>query len=101
MAISAVSISFVGRLSELCPSPLGCMQKGSGGTPPGQNQVEPPKGFSLKVDFRMVSVDAIVRTRQGSMAGNMQVSDFLVYDDDALMPTIRRAGRLRVRAELP
>jgi Ca-activated chloride channel family protein len=40
-----------------------------------------PKNFSLKIDVDLVTVDAIVRDRQGAIVGELQAGDFAIYDN--------------------
>ncbi len=48
----------------------------------GQKDQEPARGgFNLKVNVELVTVDAIVRNRQGALVDGLSVDDFAVYDD--------------------
>lgn len=48
---------------------------------PAQNQGAAPKDFSLKVSVDLVTIDTIVRDKQGTVVGDLRAEDFLIYDD--------------------
>jgi Ca-activated chloride channel family protein len=51
------------------------------GNPRRQIQGAATKDYSLKIDVGLVTVDAIVRDKQGAVVGDLRPQDFLVYDN--------------------
>ncbi|MBZ5500284.1 MAG: VWA domain-containing protein [Acidobacteriia bacterium] len=53
----------------------------SGSGPWQQDRPAIPKSFSLKVNVDLVTIDAIVRDKRGAAVGDLQSTDFLIYDN--------------------
>ncbi len=62
------------------------------GNPRRQIQGAATKDYSLKIDVGLVTVDAIVRDKQGTMVGDLRPQDFLVYDN-GVVQTISHFSR--------
>jgi len=65
-------------MPAIAPEPV---QYISADNSPQQAQGAAQRNFSLKVNVDLVTVDAVVRNKQGAFIGGLGVADFVVYDN--------------------
>jgi Ca-activated chloride channel family protein len=79
---SLLAMSFAAGAKGVPPALHDVMQPTSDGFFQEQKAQEPAQGgFNVKVNVDLVSIDAIVRDRQGTLVDGLHAEDFAVYDN--------------------